>query len=190
MAGMRAMPRRLLPDTMEVREQTADGGFGEAKTIAHVRFERKREACAEAHRSESLCGRVYVDAVTSVGAYEVPAGSRVESLGSALEAVRKAKRRLFEKLADREIEREEFLERKKGYDAEIERMEREVSDAELAERIAREADGEARERADVARSFLDVGEMSEEIWERFVAGARMFPDGRIEVEWNFGDEME
>ena len=113
-------------------------------------------------------------------------GSRVESLGSALEAVKKAKRRLFEKLADREIEREEFLERKKGYDAEIERMEREVSDAELAERIAREA----RERADVARSFLDVGEMSEEIWERFVAGARVFPDGRIEVEWNFGDEME
>ena len=54
----------------------------------------------------------------------------------------------------------------------------------------KDADGEARERADVARSFLDVGEMSEEIWERFVAGARVFPDGRIEVEWNFGDEME
>ena len=121
---------------------------------------------------------------------DVPdAGSRMESLGSALEAVRKAKRRLFEKLADREIEREEFLERKKGYDAEIERLEREVSDAELAERIARDADGEARERADVARSFLDVGVMSEEIWERFVTGARVFPDGRIEVEWNFGDEM-
>ncbi len=84
MAGMRAMPRRLLPDTMEVREQTADGGFGEAKTIAHVRFERKREACAEAHRSESLCGRVYVDAVTSVGAYEVPAGSRIEIRGMPL----------------------------------------------------------------------------------------------------------
>lgn len=104
--------------------------------------------------------------------------------------MKKAKQRLFEKLADREIEREEFLERKKGYDAEIERLEREVSDAELVERIARETDGEARERVDVARSFLDVGVMSEEIWERFVAGARVFPDGRIEVEWNFGDEVE
>ncbi len=40
----------------------------------------------------------------------------------------------------------------------------------LVERIERDADGEARERADVARSFLDVGEMTEEIWERFVKG--------------------
>ena len=40
----------------------------------------------------------------------------------------------------------------------------------LVERIERDADGEARERADVARSFLDVGEMTEEIWERFVEG--------------------
>lgn len=84
MAWMRAIPRRLLPDTMEVREQTADGSFGEAKTIAHVRFERKREATDDAHRSEGLCGRVYVDAVTSAGALEVPAGSRVEIQGLSL----------------------------------------------------------------------------------------------------------
>lgn len=101
-----------------------------------------------------------------------------------------SKRRLFERLADREIAREEFLERKKGYDAEIGRLEREISDAGLAERIERDADGEARERADVTRSFLDVGEMTEEIWERFVKGAMVYPDGRIEVQWNFGDEME
>ena len=43
--------------------------------------------------------------------------------------------------------------------------------------------------ADAARSFLDVGEMTEEIWERFMKAARVYPDGRIEVEWNFGDEM-
>lgn len=99
------------------------------------------------------------------------------------------RRKLFEKLADREIERAVFLERKKGYDAEIGRLEQEISDAGLAERIDRDADGEARERADVARSFLDVGEMTEEIWERFVKGACVYPDGRIEVRWNFGDEM-
>lgn len=116
-------------------------------------------------------------------------GSRVESLRNALEAAKKAKQRLFEKLADREIERAVFLERKKGYDAEIGRLEQEISDAGLAERIDRDADGEARERADVARSFLDVGEMTEEIWERFVKGACVYPDGRIEVRWNFGDEM-
>ena len=80
----------------------------------------------------------------------------------------------------------DFLERKKGYDAEIGRLEQEISDAGLAERIDRDADGEARERADVARSFLDVGEMTEGIWEQFVKGACVYPDGRIEVRWNFG----
>lgn len=122
---------------------------------------------------------------------DVPAvGSRVESLRNALEAAKKAKQRLFEKLADREIERAVFLERKKGYDAEIGRLEQEISDAGLAGRIDRDADSEARERADVARSFLDVGEMTEEIWRRFVKAACVYPDGRIEIRWNFGDEME
>lgn len=116
------------------------------------------------------------------------AGSSLESLRNALGAAKKAKQRLFERLADREIGRDVFLERKKGYDAEICRLEQEISDVGLAERIDR--DGEARERADAARSFLDVGEMSEEIWERFVKGACVYPDGRIEVRWNFADEME
>ena len=121
---------------------------------------------------------------------DVPtAGSRLESLRNALEAAKKAKQRLFEKLADREIERAVFVERKKVYDAEIAGLEQEISDAGLAERIDRDADGEARERADVARSFLDVGEMTEEIWRRFVKAACVYPDGRIEIRWNFGDEM-
>lgn len=30
--------------------------------------------------------------------------------------------------------------------------------------------------------------MTEEIWERFVKGACVYPDG-TEVRWNFGDEM-
>lgn len=42
----------------------------------------------------------------------------------------------------------------------------------------------------MARSFLDVGEMTEEIRERFVKGAQVCPDGKIEVCWDFGDEME
>lgn len=113
------------------------------------------------------------------------AGNRLESLRNALEAAKKAKQRLFEKLVDREIERAVFLERKKGYDEEIERLERDISDAGLAERAV----GEVQERADVARSFLDLGEMTEEIWGQFVKAACVYPDGRIEIQWNFGDEM-
>jgi len=119
-----------------------------------------------------------------------PSGeSRAGSLKNALDAAKKAKQRLFERLADREIDRVEFLEKKKAYDAEIAELERRVSDAGMAEQLSRDADDEARERADAARSFLDVDEMSEEIWERFVKEALVYPDGRMEIQWNFEDEM-
>ncbi len=117
-------------------------------------------------------------------------GSRVERLRNTLEAAKKAKQRLFEKLADRKIEREVFVERKKVYDAEIAGLEDDIAAVRAAERIDRDADGEVRERADVARSFLDVGEMTEEIWGQFVKAACVYPDGRIEIQWDFGDEME
>ncbi len=41
--------------------------------------------------------------------------------------------------------------------------------------------------ADAARSFLDVEEMTEEIWERFVKEALVYPDGRMEIHWKFDD---
>lgn len=118
-----------------------------------------------------------------------PSGeSRAGSLKNALDAAKKAKQRLFERLADREIDRVEFLEKKKAYDAEIAELEQRVSDAGMAEQLSRDADDEARERADAARSFLDADEMTEEIWERFVKEAFIYPDGRMEIHWNFEDE--
>jgi 6,7-dimethyl-8-ribityllumazine synthase len=53
------------------------GGFGEARSIRHVRAEITEAMCDDAHRSSALSGRVFVDAVNSQGAFEVPAGSRV-----------------------------------------------------------------------------------------------------------------
>ncbi len=70
---------------------------------------------------------------------------------------------------------------------------RQVVLGELKRKLRRVLDEEElrlEKRADVARSFLNVGEMTEEIWEQFVKGACVYPDGRIEVWWNFGDEME
>lgn len=139
----------------------------------------------EAVDQEERDGPLLQQGVYGEGLRVPAAGSRVESLRNALEAAKKAKQRLFEKLVDREIERAVFLERKKGYDEEIERLERDISDAGLAERAV----GEVQERADVARSFLDLGEMTEEIWGQFVKAACVYPDGRIEIQWNFGDEM-
>ncbi len=84
MLAIRPIPRNLLPDSMVVFEPADDGEYAEPKTVRHVRFERTHEAANDAHRSDAIGGKVFVDAVTSAGAYEVSAGSRIEIDGVKL----------------------------------------------------------------------------------------------------------
>lgn len=77
MRYLRPIPKRLLPDDMIVHLEGEGGGRGESRLVRHVRFERAEEVVADAHRSaDAGHGTVYVDAVNSEGAFEVPAGSR------------------------------------------------------------------------------------------------------------------
>lgn len=78
MSGLRPIPVRLLPDVMSVRVPEEDGTLAEAVTVSRVRFQRVQLVVDNAHRSaDAGAGKVYVDAVNSGGAFEVPAGSRV-----------------------------------------------------------------------------------------------------------------
>lgn len=89
MAWLRPIPARLLSDSCLVREPAVDGGFGEPRTISRVRFERAQSVVADAHRSaDAGAGTLYVDAVTSTGAFEIPAGSRVEVHGRSYVAAK------------------------------------------------------------------------------------------------------
>ena len=89
MAWLRPIPARLLSDSCLVREPAVDGGFGEPRAISHVRFERAQSVVADTHRSaDAGAGTLFVDAVMSAGAFEIPAGSRVEIGGRAYVAAR------------------------------------------------------------------------------------------------------
>lgn len=81
MYALRPIPKQLLNETMQVYEPTDDGGLSEPKTVRNVRFERTHEIATDAHRSDMVGGTVFVDATISEGAYEVPAGSRLEING-------------------------------------------------------------------------------------------------------------
>jgi hypothetical protein len=79
MRGLRPIPVRLLPDTCAVRERAGDGTFGRPRVISHVRFERTQSWTDDTHRSADAGeGTLFVDAVTSTGAFEVQAGSRID----------------------------------------------------------------------------------------------------------------
>lgn len=86
MAGMfRPIPRAALPDTMTVRVPLDDGTFEEPQIIAYVRFERRQKVSTDDHRSaDAGGGTVFIDAINSVGAFDVPAGSRVAVAGRSM----------------------------------------------------------------------------------------------------------
>ena len=85
MRSTRPIPRSALPDTMSVRVPLAEGGFDEPRLVCNVRFERAQRAVADEHRSaDAGSGTVFVDAVNSIGAFEVPVGSRVAVGGRSM----------------------------------------------------------------------------------------------------------
>ena len=109
----------------------------------------------------------------------------ISALEGALDAVKRAKQALFEKLADRSIDRESFREKKQGYDDEIAGLERKIADARLAERLMNDMATEAKDKIETAKSFLELKGMTDEAWEKFVNEVRVFPEYRIEICWKF-----
>ena len=94
MVLLRPIPLWLLGDTMLVSVPEGHGGFAAPVEVSSVRFEGGQSASDDAHRSaDAGAGTVFVDAVNSAGAFEVPAGSRVE-IGGASYYVRKCRRRV------------------------------------------------------------------------------------------------
>lgn len=85
MRSIRPIPRSALPDTMTVRAPLPDGTFEEPQIIANVRFERTQKVSGDDHRgSDAGQGTVFVDAVNSIGAFDVPAGSRIAVSGHSM----------------------------------------------------------------------------------------------------------
>ena len=76
------IPLRLLPDSCEVRAPDGAGGFMPAREIRRVRAAVRASWSSSAHRLGGCSGVLYVDAANSIGAFEVPAGSRVSVRGN------------------------------------------------------------------------------------------------------------
>lgn len=92
MLGTRPIPRRLLPDDVDVSVPDGRGGFAAPVRVSGVRMLFSQSASGDAHRfADAGGGTVFVDAVNSEGAFEVPVGSRAE-IGGASFYVRKCKR--------------------------------------------------------------------------------------------------
>ena len=112
---------------------------------------------------------------------------RLGAMEKALEAAKKAKQMLFEKLADRTIDREAFKAKKTEQDEVIADLEQKISDARMAERLVSDTDAEAKERIETARNFLELKDMTEEAWDKFIKDVILYPNYRMEILWNFDE---
>lgn len=79
---MLQIPKRYLPHTVQVQVPKDSDGFGgqyeEPQTIAHVRVEPLWTLRATQYQlQDGAHGILFVDAVNSEGAFEIPAGSLV-----------------------------------------------------------------------------------------------------------------
>lgn len=110
---------------------------------------------------------------------------RIHSLEKALQSAKKAKQVLFEKLADRSIDRESFKAKKAKQDEVIADLEQKISDAKMAERLVTDEADEAKEKIETAKSFLDLKDMTEDAWEKFIDDVIVYPDYRMEIHWSF-----
>lgn len=79
MKTLRAIPRRLLPDTATVRHRNVDGTFARGVRVRHVRFEYTQALSTDVHRlADAGAGTLFIDAVNSEPATEPHAGDRVD----------------------------------------------------------------------------------------------------------------
>lgn len=91
-AVLRPIPRNLLPDEATVRVPV-DGDWGgelsEGRTIGHVRFDDKSALARKGFvLGDDASGLLFVDAVTSEGAFPIPIGSAVSVAGHDMTAIR------------------------------------------------------------------------------------------------------
>ena len=72
------IPLWMLGDSMDVCVPDGRGGFAAPVHVSGVCFQWEQGACDDSHRcADAGSGVVFVDALRSGGAFEVPVGSRV-----------------------------------------------------------------------------------------------------------------
>ena len=109
--------------------------------------------------------------------------TQIAAVEKAMQAAEKSKAQLIRKLTERSISREAFVEKKKKQDEQISELERRLSDLKAQEMMECEQDADTGE----IKSFLDVTELTEDIWERFIKKVVLYPDKRLEIHWNFDE---
>ena len=102
-----------------------------------------------------------------------------------MEAAQKGWFALYDKYADGKLEREIFLNEKKKYDADMERMEEELAALKQTQEAEENVQDGSKRKAEQAMVFLEEDELTEDMKEKLIKKVVVYPGNRIEIVWRF-----
>ena len=110
---------------------------------------------------------------------------KVNAIMRSMEVAQKSWIALYDKYADGKLEREFFLNEKKQYDADMEKMEEELAALRQAQEEEETEQQGSERKADQAMAFLEEEELTEDMKEKLIEKVIVYPGDRIEIVWRF-----
>ena len=91
---------------------------------------------------------------------------------------------------DGKLERDIYLNEKKKYDADMERMEEELAALKQTQEAEESAQDGAKKKAEQAVIFLEENELIEDMKEKLIEKVIVYPRNRIEIVWRFKGHLK
>lgn len=97
---------------------------------------------------------------------------------------------LYEKYADGQMEREEFIAKKKQHDADISQLEDHLKELQVKQKRQQGKRQEAKEKYYQSLAFMEQEDLTEEMKEKLIDKVLVYPDNRIEIHWAFESSFD
>ena len=115
---------------------------------------------------------------------------RINAIVKSMEAAQKGWFALYDKYADGKLDREIFLNEKKKYDADMERMEEELGALKQTQEAEENVQDGSVRKAEQALMFLEEDELTEDMKEKLIEKVVVYPGNRIEIVWRFEEHLK
>ena len=117
-------------------------------------------------------------------------GTKINALIMAMETAQQGWIALYDKYADGKLDRNDFISEKKKYDADMEHMEEELAALRQRQEEEKAVQRDSGKNVAEALVFLEENELTEDMKDKLIEKVLVFEEGRIEVVWKFGNNVE
>lgn len=111
--------------------------------------------------------------------------AEIRSLTKTIAAIKKTWMSLYEQYRDGILSREDFLARKKKYDAEAAELEQRLDELQSGRKEQNETSCQEKMQASQLICYAEQMELTEEIREKLIDKVKVYSNNRIEIYWKF-----